>query len=101
MVTGECLHTLQMALSGSYRLALCGGLIQVMCRPLPGRAIAAAFNYCDTLWVVLDLDKPSAALHARQLVCRWFAERPWMDEPAGYGVLEERGGQITDLLLAH
>lgn len=93
ILTGNCLQAITHALSGAYRLTLCDGHVQVICRHLPGRAIATAVALGETLWILIDIDKPSATLHAREMVLTWFADGPW----AGRQTEAEIFGQLSSI----
>lgn len=72
LISEEGLRALNDALCGTYTLPIgTDGEAKVLCRSLPGRAIAAAARVDGVLVVCLDLDKPSASRHARAMLAEW------------------------------
>lgn len=61
-------------LSGEYTVELCGGKAWLYCTQLPGDSVSAAIQGDDgVIHVFLDLDKPLAYAHARQMLRQWLA----------------------------
>lgn len=59
-------------LSGQYVVELCDGAVQVHCTDLSADCVSAAVEKDDVLHVFVDLKKPAAALHARQMLREWL-----------------------------
>ena len=61
-------------LSGEYVIELCGGKVWLYCTSLPVDTVSAACSTGDgVLHVFVDLDKPGAYAHARQMLREWLA----------------------------
>jgi hypothetical protein len=60
-------------LSGEYTVELCGGKAWLYCTQLPADTASAAVQCGDgVLHVFLDLDKPGAYAHAREMLRTWL-----------------------------
>lgn len=69
-MTPESIKALRAALCGQYTLPI-SDEATVHCRPLPGRALAAATVVDGVLHVVIDLDKGAASKHGRVMLEEW------------------------------
>ena len=70
--TADPENSLLAALTGQYTMTLCGGRAELHCDSLPGDTVSAAARVDGVLHVFIDLDKPSAAKHARQMLLEWL-----------------------------
>lgn len=58
-------------LSTTYVVDICGGSTRIISAQLPGKAVCAAKRADDRLFIVVDLEKPLAHRHARQMLREW------------------------------
>lgn len=70
MMSPEATEALRAALCGRYTLSI-GNEAEIICGPLPGRALTAATVVDDVLYVCVDLDKGAAPRHAKAMLEEW------------------------------
>lgn len=92
---------LMTVLSSNYVIDACGGAVRFITETLPGKAVCAIREQGGVLYIVVDLEKPLAHRHARQMIREWRASfagsvvmdnepivlEPLTPEPVGPSVL--------------
>lgn len=67
-VSRRALESLELLLAGANAVPLVDGEVQVVWASLPGRSAVATGRVGDTLWIVIDDEKPLGRAHAAELI---------------------------------
>lgn len=75
------MHELTTVLSSSYEMDLCGGAVRLITTELPGDAVSVLVRQSTPsdparshrMVLIIDLEKPLAHRHARQMISEWRA----------------------------
>lgn len=90
----RALHEVMGVLSARYAIDLCGGHVRLITAPLPGKAVCAIQWHQGVLCVLVDVEKPDAHSHAREMLRQWHgsASVPPLNEVALTPVTDQPGG---------
>jgi hypothetical protein len=78
----EAVHEVMSVLSARYAIDLCDANIRLITAPLGGKAVCAVQWHQGVLCVVVDVEKPMAHSHAREMLRQWqgLVEAPPLNE---------------------
>lgn len=71
LLSGREISQIVSALSATYVIDIADGAATLLSGSLPGKAVSAIQRVDDHLFFVIDLEKPLAHRHARQMIRQW------------------------------
>lgn len=71
LLSGREINQIVSALSATYVIDIGDGAATLLSGALPGKAVCAIQRVDDHLFFIIDLEKPLAHRHARQMIKQW------------------------------